>query len=365
MNPHDKHRSFIVHETVPFNAGPPLDLLGIAQITPTPLFFVRSHAPIPEVDPAEYRLTINGMVNHPLSLSLTDLRHFQPRTVVATIQCAGNRRVHLTQLGDIPGELIWDNEAISTAEWTGVPLREVLMRAGVQVSAKHVAFVGLDQCEKNGKTFGFGGSIPISKAMQSDVLLAYQMNGEPIPPVHGFPLRVVVPGYIGARSVKWLTELTVQAEPSDNHYQARAYKLFPPTVNSQNVDWAKGIMLGELSVNAIICGPLKHETVPAGDVLVFGFAISGGGRNIERVDVSADDGKTWETAELLAQPGNREHPYAWRFWRLRVKLEPGEHQLVARAWDAAANSQPEDIAQIWNFKGYMNNAYHRVPVIAE
>jgi sulfite oxidase len=364
MTLYDKHRSLTVHTEEPFNAGPPLDLLGLAQITPTGLFFVRNHAPVPDIDPSAYRLQVGGMVDQPLSLSLSDLRHFQPRTIISTMQCAGNRRKQLSEVAPIPNEVIWDNEAISTAEWTGVPLREVLQTAGAHGIARHVAFTGLDQVEKGGETFGFGGSIPFHRAMQPDVLLAYQMNGEPIPAIHGAPIRVVVPGYIGARSVKWLGEINVQATPSDNYYQAHAYKLFPPSTNEHNVDWKKGLMLGELHVHALVFGPTEGERVRAGDVLIHGFALSGG-RAIERVDVSADGGKTWHTAELLSQPGEREQPWAWRFWRIRLPLEPGAHQIIARAWDEAANTQPESAATCWNFKGYMNNAWHRVNVNVE
>lgn len=360
MSLYEKHHSMIVHTEEPFNAGPPLDLLGLSQVTPTPLFYARNHGPVPEVDPATYRLRIDGMVENPLSLSLADLRHFQPRTVIATLECAGNRRKDLNNIAPIPNEVLWDTEAIGTAEWTGIPLREVLKPARVQSGARHVAFTGMDFSEKAGETFG--GSIPYPRALQNDVLLVYEMNGEPLPPIHGYPLRVVVPGYIGARSVKWLDRISLQVQPSSNYYQQHAYKLFPPYVDAKSVNWSKGLMLGELSVNAVITNPLDGESLPAGIVVVKGFALSGGGRAIDRVDVSSDGGKTWHAAELLSQPGNRELPWAWHFWRTRVTLSPGTHQLVARAWDTAANSQPQDPATIWNFKGYINNAWHRVSV---
>jgi sulfite oxidase len=194
--------------------------------------------------------------------------------------------------------------------------------------------------------------------MGPEVVLAYEMNGEPLAPEHGAPLRVVAPGYIGARSVKWLASIELQEEPSSNYYQTHAYKIFPPQVNEETADWGKGLMLGELSVNSVICQPTDEETVPAGPVSVRGYAITGGERSVERVDVSVDGGKTWTTADL--QEGNE--PWAWRFWEASIDLGPGQYEIVARAWDAAANTQPELAEQVWNFKGYMDNSWHRVKV---
>jgi sulfite oxidase len=194
--------------------------------------------------------------------------------------------------------------------------------------------------------------------MSPEVLLAYEMNGEPLTAEHGAPLRVVTPGYVGARSVKWLGSIRLQEEPSSNYYQAYAYKLFPPEVDEETAEWEKGLMLGELSVNSVIYQPMNEETVPAGSVPVRGYAITGGGRSVERVDVSIDGGESWVTAEL--EEGN--DPWAWRFWEASVDLEPGQYEIVARAWDAAANTQPELAEHIWNFKGYMNNSWHKVQV---
>ncbi|MBV9453395.1 MAG: molybdopterin-dependent oxidoreductase [Rubrobacter sp.] len=209
------------------------------------------------------------------------------------------------------------------------------------------------------QTFEFGGSIPIEKAMNPEVLLAYEMNGEPLTAEHGAPLRVVAPGYIGARSVKWLSSITLQEEPSSNYYQAYSYKLSPPVVDEETADWEEGLMLGEMSVNSVICQPTDGGTVPAGQTSLRGYAITGGDRSVQRVDVSIDGGKSWVAAEL--QEGNE--PWTWRFWEASVDLEPGQYEIVARAWDAAANIQPEFSEQIWNFKGCMNNSWHRIKVV--
>jgi len=354
-----KHPEMIFRSEQPLNAEPPMELLRQSFTTPAELFFVRNHGSIPEIDADRYRLSIGGMVQRELRLSLDEIReHFPKSTVTATLQCAGNRRQDLMDVAPIPGEVPWSAGAIGTAEWRGTPLREVLQAAGVDPGALHAAFAGLDEVEMENQTFGFGGSIPIEKATSPEVVLAYEMNGEPLTPEHGAPLRVVAPGYIGARSVKWLASIVLQAEPSSNYYQTHAYKIFPPQVDEETADWEKGLMLGELSVNAVICRPAHEKTVPAGPVPVQGYAITGGERSVERVDVSTDGGETWTTAAL--QEGN--DPWAWRLWETSVDLSPGRYELVARAWDSAANTQPELAEQVWNFKGYMDNSWHRIEV---
>jgi sulfite oxidase len=337
-----------------------LELLSQSTVTPTDLFFVRNHGNVPQIDPATYCLTVEGA---PRSLSLTlDELHQQFVNVVieATLQCAGNRRQELMAYKPIPGELGWDEAAISNATWRGVRLRDVLRAAGMDRfdRALYVALDGFDQTERLNRTFNFGGSIPIDKALNPEVILAYEMNGAPLTALHGFPLRLVVPGYIGARSVKWLKRIIVQAAPSDNYFQAQAYRLFGPDVTPENVNWDAGLMLGELPINAVITSPQAGSQLPAGSIEVQGYAIAGGNRCVARVDLSADEGRSWITTDLEGD----DRPWTWRLWHTRLNLAPGEHHLIVRAFDSAANSQPEDIRSVWNFKGYMNNAWHRVCV---
>jgi sulfite oxidase len=350
----------IVRQAEPLNAEPPSELLREQPVTPNELFFVRNHGGVPSVDPAAYRLTIGGLVRRPLSLSLTELREHPPVHVAATVQCAGNRRQELIAHKPIPGELPWGEDAISSAFWTGVPLASLLAAAEPEPEARHVAFDGLDQVERHGERFGFGGSIPLEKAQTPEVILAYEMNGAPLPSVHGAPLRALVPGYIGARSVKWLSAITLQEEPSANYFQAKAYRLFPPDVTAETVDWESGLMLGEMALNAVINSPAEGARVAPGVLRVKGWALSGGGRRVERVELSGDGGRSWIAAELYEDRG----PWVWRFWRASVGLLAGEHELVVRAWDSAGETQPEAIASVWNFKGYMNNAWHRVRISA-
>jgi sulfite oxidase len=254
--------------------------------------------------------------------------------------------------------LAWGIEAIGTAEWGGVMLKDVLQAAGVDADAGHVAFSGLDQVSHDGEVAGFGGSIQMSKALSSEVMLALEMNGEPLPQPHGAPLRVIVPGYVGARSVKWLHQITVQNTPSDNHFQQVGYKLFPPSISAQTVDYDLGMMLTKLPVNSVIVRPQDRNLLRAGTVTVEGYAMSDGEHEIAWIDVSSDGGQTWQRADFLEEP----QLWTWQLWRIEFDLKQGEHELIVRAWDTAANSQPETIASVWNFKGYVNNAWHRVKV---
>ncbi len=365
----DKHPDFIVRSESPFNGGPPTDLLCQSFITSAELFYVRNHGTIPELDPARYRLTIGGLVARPLTLSLGELKNdFPRRTLTVTLECAGNRRKELMAIAPIPGETPWGSEGIGNANWAGIALRDVLEKCGIAENARYVEFIGADDCEREGKDFGFGGSIPIEKAMHPEVLLAYEMNGEPLEPIHGFPLRVVTPGFIGARSVKWLARINVQAESSSNYFQAHAYQIFPPHVKAATADWSKGLQLGELNVNSVICEPSDGARVRlalsgaegSNRVRVRGYAMSGG-RGIARVEVTTDRAANW----IIADSSDGDDLWAWRLWQARVELTAGQNEIAVRAWDSAGNTQPEDAKKIWNFKGYMNNAWHRVNVYVE
>ncbi len=353
----DADPALTLYQAEPFNAGTPLDALRRSFITPQGLFYARNHAPIPSVDPATYRLTVTGAVRTPLLLTHDDLhRAFPAETLTATLQCAGHRRAELIAVKDIPGQSPWIADAIGTAAWTGVPLRAVLDAAGVDEEAEHVAFTGLDTAHLEGHTFPVGTSIPVAKARQPEVLLAYAMNGTPLPPRHGFPLRVIVPGYAGIRSIKWLQEIRLQAAPSDSYTYTHDYKLFPPQVEKETADWATGLPIGEVALTSAICTPAAGAVLAAGPVRVEGYAFAGGDRDVARVAVSGDGGQTWATADLDPD-GSR---WTWRFWSCTLDLPPGHQEVVVRAYDTAGATQPEHAAPLWNFGGYMNNAWHRV-----
>ena len=334
----------VVWTEQPLNAETPLSRLCGSEVTANELFFVRSHGPVPTVDPGSYRLELRGDVDEPLSLSLRELRdRFPQATVTATVACAGNRRAELQRVAPVPGAVPWGAGAIGNAVWRGVRLRDVLLAAGLGPEAQHVAFTGLDRVEANGGAVSFGGSVPLEKALSPEVLLAYEMNGRPLPPEHGFPLRAVVPGYIGARSVKWLATVTIQAEPSSNHFQARDYRL-------------DGRPLAELPLNSAVCRPLAGARVLGPTVVAEGYAVTGGSRRVERVEVSSDGGETWVQAALRGDDRSR----TWRLWRAELDVRPGRRELIVRAQDSSGARQPAGVTATWNAKGYMNNAWHRV-----
>ncbi len=354
-----KRADVIVHEREPFNAETCHAALAESAVTPTDAFYVRGHGTVPQIDPGAWRLHVGGLVERELDLSLSTLKEaFREREVVATLQCAGNRRAGLIAIRDIPGEAPWGPGATGTARWVGVALADVLALAGPLRDAAHVGFDGADMCPEAKPAQRFGGSIPLDKARRPEVLLAWAMNGEPLAPVHGAPVRVVVPGYIGARSVKWLERIDVRAEPWPGYFQHVVYRLLP---EDDTPGPGKGMPLGIVALNADVLAPGDGATVAAGPVVVLGYAFAGGERHVARVDVSLDGAKTWRQAELLEDLGR----WAWRQWRTTVDLAPGEHEILVRAWDSSAATQPEDEAALWNPKGYVNNARPRVRVRAE
>jgi sulfite oxidase len=358
MSRYGKRADVIVHEEEPFNAETGLAALAEGPITATDAFYVRGHGAVPEIDPDAWRLRVGGLVERELELSLATLREaFREREVTATLQCAGNRRAGLVAIRDIPGEAPWGPGATGTATWTGVALADVIGLAGPLPGAAHAGFDGADMCPEAKPAQRFGGSIPLDKARRPEVLLAWGMNGAPLEPVHGAPLRVVVPGYIGARSVKWLERIELRSRPWQGYFQHVVYRLLP---EDGTVGPGAGMPLGLVALNADVLSPADGATVPAGSIEVRGYAFAGGERHVARVDVSLDGAASWRQAELLDDLG----PWAWRHWRIAVELERGEHEIVVRAWDSSAATQPEDEAALWNPKGYVNNARPRVRVRA-
>ena len=350
----------VIHGADGLNAGPwpvPADQL----VTSTRHFFTRSHAPVPAVDPGTWRLRVEGLVQQNAAFWLDDLADsFPQRHLTATVVCAGLRREEFLSLGPLPGELPWGPEPVSTGRWSGVLLADLLQTVGCSPEARHVEFVGLDQVERHGARFGFGGSIDLDKALNGDVLLATALNGEPLPPAHGFPVRAVVPGWIGARSVKWLGRITLRDTPSDNYFQAKAYR-FQRTVNPHDpYDVGQGTALTETPINSVIVSPTGVEAVRAGRVTVKGWAIGTGGRPLRAVELSPDAGASWVAAAITAG-GER---WAWSLWEAELTLPRGRHVLAARASDRDS-TQPATVNERWNVKGYNNNAWHRVPVVVE
>jgi sulfite oxidase len=352
--------SRLVHDPDGLNTAawpvPPEDF-----VTPVGSFFTRSHAPVPDIDAQSWRLDVAGLVERPRSFSLDELSQtFPRRQVTATLVCAGLRRDEFLSLGPLPGELPWGPEPAGTGEWTGVALGDLLRTVGVAAAARHVELIGLDQVEREGRRFGFGGSIDIAKALGDEVLLATDLNGAPLPREHGYPLRAVVPGWIGARSVKWLGRINLRSDPTPNYFQSHAYRVQRQVDPRNPRDVSRGTALSEVPVNAVILEPMSNQRFTSGTVRLRGWAMGSAGRRVTLVEVSAN-GTDWLPARMLAQ----ESAWTWTFWEAVVELARGSHTLLARATDSSGASQPPSIEDTWNVKGYSNNAWHRVPIAVE
>jgi len=333
------------------NHAMPLEALR-HPITPTGLHYLLVHYDIPAVDTAMFRLQLGGNVERELSFTLDEIRARPAAELAVTLECAGNGRALLEPR---PMSQPWLLEAVGTARWRGTPLRALLKEAGIRDGSVEIAFAGLDRGVENEEEQRYERSLSIFEAMRADVLLAYEMNGEPLPPQHGFPLRLLVPGWYGMASVKWLTEITVLERPFRGFQQAYAYRL------RQEED-EEGAALARMVPRALMAPPgipefhSRRRIVDAGPCLLEGRAWSGFGA-IDAVEVSTDGGKTWTAAELEYDVDS---PWAWSAWRVEWEAEPGEYELCCRARDEAGNVQPVEAE--WNLGGYANNAVQRVPV---
>lgn len=357
-----KRDDMVVHTASPFNAEPTRSALAVGDITPLDTFYTRNHGEVPTIAPDDWILSVGGLVGRDLSMTFDELTHrFGVHTVVATLQCAGNRRIGFTEIREIPGEDPWDGCATSTAEWQGARLADVLEAAGVATDEGHVELLAPDLAVELSPPKRYGSSIPLAKALSPEVILAWRMNGQPLTSLHGAPVRAVVPGYIGARSVKWVDTINVRETPSDNYFQASVYHLLPADADPDTTDPGTGIPLSSVALNSEILTPVDGQIVSTGPVTIRGYAYAGDDRAIARVDVSLDHGATWRQADLSKQLS----PWAWRLWSLTVDVSPGPLHITARAWDSTGALQPESAAVLWNPKGYANNSWPTVLATVE
>lgn len=330
------------------NRGMPLEALRY-DTTPTGLHYLLTHFDVPEVHPNAWQLTVDGHVDRPLTLSLATLVARPSVTLAVTLECAGNGRARMAPRAESQP---WLYEAIGTAEWTGTPLRGVLEDAGVRDDAAEVVFTGADHGLQGGVEHDYQRSLTLAEAAREEVLLAYAMNGRPLEPQHGAPVRLLVPGWYGMTSVKWLTRVEAVTTPFGGYQQADAYRYQADPLDP-------GRPVTRIRVRALMVPPgfpdfpERRRYVDAGPVRVQGRAWSGHAP-VTRVEFGVDG--SWTDANLGPAPG----PHAWRPWIADFDVTPGEHELACRATDAAGNTQPDEV---WNVQGMGNNAIQRVPIV--
>jgi DMSO/TMAO reductase YedYZ molybdopterin-dependent catalytic subunit len=331
------------------NHALPLEALRY-DITPPGLHYLLIHYDIPAVDPDTFRLEVTGAVERPMTLSLDALRDRARTAEPITFECAGNGRALLEPR---PVSQPWLTEAVGTARWGGTPLAPLLEEAGASDHAVEVAFMGLDRGVEGGVPQTYERALPFAEVR--DALLVYEMNGAPLPPQHGFPLRLVAPGWYGMQNVKWLTRITVLEEPFTGYQNAVGYRLY-------SAEGEPGEPVTRMLPRSLMIPPgvpdfaTRDRRLEPGPVTLTGRAWSGQAP-IERVEVSTDDGASFDAAVLDPPLGD----HAWRGWSFDWDAEPGEHELCSRATDGAGNTQP--LEPPWNLKGFANNAVARIKVL--
>lgn len=304
-------------------------------LTPDEQFYVRTHFEVPHLDRAAWTLTVEGAVERPLRIGYDELVRMPTHTLPALLECSGNGRAFLKPP---PSSLWWELGAVGTAEWTGVRLSDVLARAGVKAGAVEVLLEGADRGEilkpgvESPGLIQYSRSLPLEKAGRPEVLLAFQMNGKDLSPAHGFPVRVVVPGWYGMASVKWLTRIAVLDEPFHGYFQTFEYAVWRRQQGQPSL-----VAVTDIQVKSQIARPMECEVVPAGTpYLVYGAAWAGEA-DVTGVDVSTDGGRSWEPATLTGDA----KPFCWRFWEFEWKSPPaGKAVLMARAADSQGRTQP-------------------------
>jgi DMSO/TMAO reductase YedYZ molybdopterin-dependent catalytic subunit len=320
------------------------------DVTPVGIHYLLSHFDVPYVPDAQWQVEIGGRVRNPVTLTLRDIQRLPETTLRVTLECAGNGRAGMApRYPSMP----WMSEAVGTADWTGTPLHHVLDQVGLLDDAVEIAFIGADRGFDSGQEHAFGRSLKREVASSDDVLLVWAMNGQPLLPQHGFPLRMIVPGWYGMASVKWLKRIEALAHPYDGYQQVVGY-------HYRSVPDGPRTPVTHMRVKSLLVPPgipdwyTRRRLVEAGPVALMGRAWSGGGVPIAKVEVGIDG--AWQTAELDSHVGE----FAWRGWRAVWTAVRGEHELCCRATDAKGETQP--LEPIWDAGGFGNNAVQRIQV---
>ncbi|GAC1539503.1 MAG: molybdopterin-dependent oxidoreductase [Candidatus Velthaea sp.] len=346
----------------PYDWGTPLGSFGTKLYTPNREFFIRSHmGPPPSIDMKSWRLRIGGLVGHPLALSLADIKAMEHVEIPAVLQCSGNGRYFYGEAyprASHPAGAQWKFGSVGNARWTGVRVRDIIARAKPLAGAKFANNNGLDN-PLFPTTPKFIRGIELEKLMDPDSIVAFAMNGEPLPYYHGFPVRLIVPGWAADHWVKWLTDIRLSATITDDFWTSVAYR-YPnkPGAPGKGVAPTQEHPVLGLNVKSIITGPADGASVKRGSrVVVTGFAWSGDGATVSRVEISADGGKTWRDAALGTLPGK----YSWQPFTFGfVPDTTGTVRILARATDNRGATQPR--VSPWNPSGYLWNGIHAVAI---
>lgn len=365
-----RDKGFILAAERPFNAEPTSEELVKSFYTANNTFYIRNHLPVPEVDIKTYEIEfVNEKNGKTLSLTFDELsKRYETTEVTAAIMCGGNRRSEMMEIKTVKG-LKWGQSAVGNAKWKGFRLVDILKDLGVEPNeTDHVHLEGLD----TDPTYTpYAASIPLTKAMdpRGDVLLAYEMNGKPLSRDHGYPIRVVVPGVVGARNVKWLGKVVICPTESNSHWQQKDYKGFSPSTDWDNAEWEKSPAIQNMPVTSAICTPANGDTVKVknGCIELKGYAWSGGGNRIVRVDITGDQGKTWHVAELEQEDNNKAptgRHWGWSLWTIKLPVDKNVKDVTiwAKAVDSNYNVQPESFENTFNFRGVLSNAYFKMKV---
>lgn len=337
--------------------SPPLALempisAATSWITPTECFYVFNHSGLFDVDGANWTVKVSGEVDRPLQLTMRDLGRFDQRDIINTLECAGNGRAFFEP--KVRAAIQWERGAVGNGVFRGPRLADVLSKAKIRSQAKHIIFRGTDARHDPG--IAFVRSIPIEKALGADTVLSTMMNGRPLSIVHGFPLRVIVPGWIGAASVKRLTEIRVSEHEAEGEYMQESYRM-TAAPNSESPTGSRAIT--SLKIKSIISEPANGAYVPRQPVTIRGLAWAGEAQ-VAKVEVSTDSGLTWHMSHLHESRGK----YAWRSWQYSwITSARGKQEIRVRASDTLGQSQPE--APVWNPRGYMWNGIDKIRITVE
>lgn len=343
--PKPKLRPVIV-EKWPYNAETPLKVLAESDITPNSSFYVRNHFAVPRINTSRWKLKVTGAVERQLGLSLQEIRSLPSRTLTATMECAGNSRMRMSPR---PPGTPWRDGAVGTAAWTGVPLRGIIESARPLNGVVEVAFKGADHGMEGGQHLAFERSLPLEDALAGDVILAYEMNGRSLPRVHGFPLRLIVPGWYGVASVKWLTEISLLREPFLGWFQSSRYIYADRTKVS-------GGPVSRMMVKSLILEPVEGARIRCNQKqIISGLAWSGFGA-VRKVEVMVNNSR-WRPARIVGNHGS----YGWKRWiTTLIPRKPGNYKIISRATDSEGNRQP--LSDTWNSFGYGYNTATPVTV---